>query len=235
VKAGINTLVLVIAFLPMASWCGAQTLSGTSNSNDEPAIKGENTVGGVGVFGRSKDFQGVHGESENQAGTVGISKNFVGVWGESSSDGHPGVIGLSKKWQGVHGESENQAGTVGISKNFVGVWAETSTKNHPGIFAKGPTVAGRFEGNVEVTGDVLVRGQKIGATGPQGPQGPPGPAGPRGPANSVAICAEGPVGGTASCSCHGRLISNQAGACSVTSDTGGCSAATNGCCAVCAP
>lgn len=234
-------VVTVVGFVFMVSGTAvADPLNGASNSSSVPGVRGENTGGGVGVFGISNSWQGVHGESDQQAGVVGVSKGFVGVWGESQSPGHPGVFGISKKWQGVHGESEEQAGVVGVSKNFVGVWAESSKADAPGIFAKGPTVAGRFEGNLEVTGDILSHGQKIGLKGPEGPRGPQGVQGPPGPVvTSAAVCAEQEPGvGTSkpACSCSVRaIIPRQAGPCTVQADTGSCTAAANGCCAVCAP
>ncbi len=111
------------------------------------------SAGQPGVFGTSEQWQGIHGESTSQAGVYGVSQNFVGVWGESKSAGQPGVFGTSEQWQGVHGESTNQAGVAGISQNFVGVWGESKSKSQAGIFGKG-TLAGRFEGDVEVTGDI---------------------------------------------------------------------------------
>ncbi|MEP6948567.1 MAG: hypothetical protein ABI863_04810, partial [Ginsengibacter sp.] len=111
------------------------------------------SAGQPGVFGVSEQWQGVHGESTSQAGVYGVSQNFVGIWGESKSAGQPGVFGISEQWQGVHGESTNQAGVYGVSENFVGVWGESKNIKQAGIYGKG-TLAGRFEGDVEVTGDI---------------------------------------------------------------------------------
>ncbi len=138
----------------------------------------------TGLWGESRDGQGVHGHSINQAGVAGFSDRFVGVWGESSGDHpgvlgksgshagvtgvsekfigmlgesrstHPGVLGKSQPGPGVHGESVKQAGVLGTSKEFVGVWAHTDAVTRPALLAKGPRIAARFEGDVEVTGDV---------------------------------------------------------------------------------
>jgi hypothetical protein len=81
-----------------------------------------------------------------------LSVNWQGVAGKSTNQA--GVFGESENWQGISGHSKNQAGAVGTSDNFVGVWAETKTRAHPALFAKGPALAGRFEGDVEVTGDI---------------------------------------------------------------------------------
>jgi hypothetical protein len=147
----------------------------TENSNNTvAAIQGTNSANGFGVFGESRDWQGVGGHSVNQVGIGGKSEKFIGIWGESASPNFPGVFGLSvnwqgvagkstnqagvfgesENWQGISGHSKNQAGAVGTSDNFVGVWAETKTRAHPALFAKGPALAGRFVGDVEVTGDI---------------------------------------------------------------------------------
>lgn len=138
-----------------------------------------NSDAGTGVGGFSKTWVGVYGHSEKQTGVSGVSEGFDGVWGEShgqgfsgvsgrnthaqggfgvwgSSDAGTGVGGFSKTWAGVYGHSEKQTGVSGVSEAFVGVWAETKTADHPGIFAKGPRLAARFDGNVEVTGDVVL-------------------------------------------------------------------------------
>lgn len=76
--------------------------------------------------------------------------------------------------------------------------------------------------------------------GPQGPAGPPGPEGPPGPSvSTVAVCVDAslegdPVSGTChdgECSCESGLLISRvttgpgpSGQCTVTSDTGGCSA-----------
>jgi hypothetical protein len=49
--------------------------------------------------------------------------------------------------------SVEQAGVVGYSQQFVGVWADARGQQ-PALFAKGATLAGRFEGDLEVTGDI---------------------------------------------------------------------------------
>lgn len=158
----------------------AQGCSGISGRNTH--AKGGYGVwgssdGGRGVAGFSKAWQGVYGHSDKQAGTVGESEGFDGVWGEThaqgfsgvsgrnthaqggygvwgSSDAGRGIGGFSKTWQGVYGHSDKNAGVVGESDTFVAIWAETKTPDHPALFAKGPGLAARFEGDVEVTTDI---------------------------------------------------------------------------------
>jgi hypothetical protein len=70
--------------------------------------------------------------------------------------------------------------------------------------------------------------------GPQGPPGQQGPPGPSGPAvRTFAVCVA-----SGACGCTGgSVVSIAFGACSVTSDTGGCQNGNlqSGSCCVCAP
>jgi hypothetical protein len=193
-----------------------------SNDTHVPALFGEHTASGFGIFGKSDQGTGVHGE--NGGGNIGPDTG-TGVWGESqngfgvfgSSDNHRGVRGVSKIGVGVNGINEapatiqpdrgcgvlgetvngfgvcgisdNHEGVRGASKNGVGVsgssdqgegvHGETQSPNlaaiaafilNPnavgaalhaenrgkgvGVFAKGGRLAGLFEGDVEVTGDI---------------------------------------------------------------------------------
>ena len=106
----------------------------------------------TGVHGKSTAWRGVDGQSVNNAGVFGLSQNFVGVWGESPKS--TGVHGKSTSWRGVDGQSVDNAGVFGLSQKFVGIWAETQTNAHPALLAKGVRVAARFEGDIQVTGDV---------------------------------------------------------------------------------
>jgi hypothetical protein len=78
-----------------------------------------------------------------------------GIRGASLSDrGGTGVVGLSKKWIGVFGKSTEKAGVHGESNGKFGVGvAGINTGEGIAIWGKAPR-AGRFEGNVEVTGDI---------------------------------------------------------------------------------
>jgi hypothetical protein len=119
-------------------------------------IKG---VGGAGVWGSSDNDAGkgtgVRGESKNGVGVYGVSQANDGVHGESTGTG---VVGISngKAGTGIFGETVNPEGGAGVwgkSQNWVGVFGESQTQ--VGIWGKAP-IAGRFEGAVEVTGEVRV-------------------------------------------------------------------------------
>jgi len=137
----------------------------------------------AGVWGRGSGWSGVVGTSVEQTGVTGVSEKFVGVWGEAKGPGqaamfatsalgegvvgeskspdHAGVWGRGTAWCGVVGTSVDQTGLTAVSEKFVGVWAETHTDDHPALLAKGTRSAGRFEGNVEVTGDLFLTGADV--------------------------------------------------------------------------
>jgi len=90
------------------------------------------------VVGKADLINGVFGSSRTQSGVVGLSENYVGV----SGDGRfMGVSGTSRSGTGVSGESNSAQGV--------------------GVHGKGGRLAGLFEGNVEVTGGLSVRGVTI--------------------------------------------------------------------------
>ena len=132
-----------------------------------------------GVAGVSKNHQGVHGVSESGIGVVGTTnapKGFPhpGVWGFSKQTF--GVFGESVEAIGVHGKSINEEGVFGQSDKKAGVFGQNNTGitfgvqgfsipngvgailavggKHALVARGGTQSSGRFEGNVEVTGDI---------------------------------------------------------------------------------
>jgi hypothetical protein len=111
------------------------------------AVEGNAKGNGNGVWGHSEKGEGVHGETK--------SDTFAAVTGwhlnTTSTNNVAGVWGHSEKGEGVHGETKSDtfAAVTGIQLN--------PNTNAAGIYGKGK-VAGHFEGNVEVTGDILLLG-----------------------------------------------------------------------------
>src|SRR5215471_17720929 len=95
------------------------------------AVTGENRGKGVGVFGISKNGDGVHGETDAAgwvAGVAGVAGNAdgvgPGVLGESKGAG-PGVFGQANKDAGVtgfHGDPRLNETTVGNDGARAGVF-----------------------------------------------------------------------------------------------------------------
>jgi hypothetical protein len=141
-------------------------VSGRSQSGS--GVQGE-TAGAApatGVQGSGGDGRGVTGESTNAEGVLGISVNGAGVSGNGvtgvqgistsatgkgvSGSGTTGVYGISVRNNGfgVHGHSQTSDGVYGFSQNGAGVHG----------VCNGPGYAGRFDGNLIVTGRIQARG-----------------------------------------------------------------------------
>ena len=113
-------------------------VNGTSENGD-----GVFGTGRRGVVGESQAFQGVFGRSTENAGVVGDSVKFHAVFGISHSSHNGGVFGINDGggW-GVIGRSDSNTGVSGESETGIGV------------HGKGGQLAGFFEGDVAVTGDL---------------------------------------------------------------------------------
>jgi hypothetical protein len=133
---------------------GDNGVVGQTTSDTNAGVNGRNDGKGFGVFGFSRLGAGVEGHSDNgdAAGVVGFSTigtgvrgtGKTGVAGQTGSDTHAGINGRNDgKGFGVFGFSQRGAGVEGHSAEGTGV---------VGFSQKG--LAGRFQGDVEVTGDI---------------------------------------------------------------------------------
>lgn len=124
---------------------------GVCQSAGGAGVVGINEKGGDGIIGKGRrgvvgvsvELQGVFGSSTKNAGIVGESAESHAVFGISHSSNNGGIIGINDAggW-GVIGRSDANTGISGESGTGVGV------------HGKGGRLAGFFEGNVEVTGDI---------------------------------------------------------------------------------
>ena len=132
--------------------------------------------GGAGVFGQAEakgaggvighahavDGRGVYGESTDGTGVWGFSKAGRGVLGASEAEGGAGVFGQAeaKGAGGVigHAHAVDGRGVYGESTDGTGVWGFSD--NGPGVFGAG-NPAGSFRGNVVIDGNVEVTGDLI--------------------------------------------------------------------------
>jgi hypothetical protein len=133
---------------------------GISNAN--LGVSGESQLF-PGVRGHSVNGRGIEGFSDRLEGVVGISKASTGVLGisEGSGDGvvgkgRRGVVGESDTFQGVFGHSRANAGVVGESEEFDGVFGMSKKATAAGVSGHNAAggLAGFFEGDVVVTGDI---------------------------------------------------------------------------------
>jgi hypothetical protein len=161
----------------------AEAMNAQSHSSKHAAIIAINIAGGpgvhghsdnnVGVFGESNTGRGVHGVSNTNYGVSGISKQKTGVLGRAEGSGtgvegesvsgdgvigkgRRGVVGESDTFQGVYGHSRDNAGVVGESEEFDGVWGLSRKATAAGVSGHNTAggMAGFFEGDVVVTGDI---------------------------------------------------------------------------------
>ena len=135
---------------------------GVSHDVNNAGVFGTNDARGFGVIGICPDGRGVQGDSAAGEAVVGVSQTGRGVHGSSQA------------YQGVYGFSQQNAGIVGESAQFHAVFAVSHNANNGGVYAHNDAggfgvigiseqgtgvfgsgkLAARFEGDVEVTGDV---------------------------------------------------------------------------------
>ena len=146
------------------------SLSGSAGS----IISAANTGNGNGVYGFSATGRGLSGESTGDAGVSGLSQTGDGVFGQSQSN--RGVAGFSNSGPGVFGSSSSNTGVYAQSGSADGVYGTSSEISRAGVFGDNNTgsgvigfsvsgtgvfgqtftgVAGRFLGNVEVSGTLI--------------------------------------------------------------------------------
>lgn len=124
--------------------------------------------GAAGVYGESKAWNAVRGVTyaPGHAAVVGLSEvHNPDPVGQPQNSAGPGVLGQgdgtgvwgnSKTWMGVYGETQSTVGGAGVMgqhhQGGTGVYGLSQTGI--GVHARGGRLAGLFEGDVEVTGDI---------------------------------------------------------------------------------
>ena len=138
-------------------------VTGDSTDPNVAGVTGTNTVG-VGVAGTSNSSDGVRATSTTGNGLSARSTNNVAIFAESANA--TGIIGIGHAQPGITGESDSNDGVratstsgnglsaFGGGANGVGVFAQSSAKRNKGT----NTIAGFFDGDVVVSGDVQLQG-----------------------------------------------------------------------------
>ena len=140
-------------------------ITGTATGENSAGVLGKGDTNGIQAEGGAN---GLFANGKSWCGVVGLSQSTTGgfgVYGENTAGG-TGVVGKSKGWHAVAGFSESTTGgfgvygeavgtgVAGISKTWMGVYGETqSTTGGAGVCGKGK-LAGLFQGDVVVTGDI---------------------------------------------------------------------------------
>lgn len=125
-------------------------ISENSTSQSVPAVRAENTAGGVGVSGVSSTGRGVEGSSVKGVGVVGLSQDYRGIEGRSvnehgilgSSTKGAGVVGISESYRGVSGRSTQEHGVFGESAHGAGVAGLSA--GYRGVSGRSTTGVGVF-------------------------------------------------------------------------------------------
>ncbi|MGX5527047.1 hypothetical protein [Bacillus toyonensis] len=148
---------------------------GTTKGNGKAGVAGVcDTGNGNGVYGFSKQANGVVGKSAsdgsagvagandigNGNGVYGFSAKNDGILGITKGNGKAGIAGVNEEsnGNGVYGRSKNGNGVVGYSSSNIhaGVAGTNDNSAGVGVYGKGSRFAGMFEGNVHVTGDIVL-------------------------------------------------------------------------------
>jgi hypothetical protein len=110
-----------------------------SSVGGTPAVRALGTNGAGGINASSDTGRGVVGVSDSHTGVEGNTTSGIAVYGSSTGPGSSG--------RGVVGVSDNNTAVEGQSIKGVAVYGSSQTGE-----------AGHFDGNVTVTGDIVLTG-----------------------------------------------------------------------------
>ncbi|PGE68220.1 hypothetical protein [Bacillus toyonensis] len=138
-------------------------ISGDSNTPNTAGVSGiSSTYNGVLGITTADGHSGVAGVSDtgNGHGIYGRSAQNDGVVGTTKGNGKAGIAGVNEEsnGNGVYGRSKNGNGVVGYSSSNIhaGIAGTNDNSAGVGVYGKGGRLAGMFEGNVHVTGDIVL-------------------------------------------------------------------------------
>jgi len=127
------------------------------HSAESSGVVGESDIG-HGVVGQAHgNAFGVFGKADVNSGVVGESTQGHGVVGQAHGNAF-GVFGKADVNSGVMGESTQGHGVVGLAHSATGDGVFGESNMGVGVRGKGGRLAGFFEGNVEVTGNLDLTG-----------------------------------------------------------------------------
>lgn len=131
------------------------------DNNLQPDQSNADTSQVSSVVGRAVFTHGVHGV--NGKGSGGKPSLGTGVWGES--DGGFGLYAESGTWEAIFGKGKNGVHGQSSSKTDSGVWGENTAAGYGvsgssatgvGVYGRGGQYAGKFDGEVSVSGSMAV-------------------------------------------------------------------------------
>jgi len=98
-------------------------------------------------------------DNTREPAVKGVSSTLQGIGVQGQSTHSFGTYGESRDAEGVRGVGHAGAGVSGNSERWIGVYGESTSG--VGVQGKGGRLAGLFEGDVEVTGDIRLTGQDL--------------------------------------------------------------------------
>jgi hypothetical protein len=121
-------------------------------------VKGDGGANGVGVYGNTVNAAGVWGHSASGIGTYGASDTNNGVMGRSDGAQASGVYGQNDSTGfGAAGRSAGGVGVLGDSSHSNGVYGHSGSATASGVYGQNDStgfgVAGRSPGGIGVLGD----------------------------------------------------------------------------------
>ena len=138
--------------------------SGVFGANDAGFGVAGFSANNIGVLGRGKIAGRFEGD---EGGVAGVSANGDGTRGDTHANAKNGVVGTNDSTgpvpagqpggNGVFGFSKNPHGSGVFGANDAGFGVAGFSANNIGVLGRGK-IAGRFEGDVEVTGDIKLLG-----------------------------------------------------------------------------
>jgi hypothetical protein len=139
---------------------GGNGVFGYSSVPDAAGVMGVNGTGGIGVSGASAGSHGVMGSGD--FGVTGRG-NKIGIWGIADGNGWAGqftgpvIVSGTAFFQNPGGEcvhAETQSGSVAA----IAAFQQNQASDSAALYAKheGGRTAAFFEGNVVVTGDIVL-------------------------------------------------------------------------------
>jgi len=152
---------------------GVWGLIGPAAAVDPLKTQGPSTTAAVVAYSTGATIDAVYAESMLHAGVtaVGHTDNVPAIQAthdgttggatamQGTSTAGRGVAGFSTTYQGVYGHSNSSAGVFGESDQFDGVFGMSHNHLAAGVSGHNPGgLAGYFEGDVTVTGDLSLTG-----------------------------------------------------------------------------
>jgi hypothetical protein len=145
----------------MARWDKPGTGLGTGGTGGNSIMTNQN-IGLLGtdhIYGSDSTISGVLGESNTGPGVLGRSRIVYNAVPALPGSGHSDGVRGESGGNGVHGISNSPTDSGVWGENTgVGFGISGSSQNGIGVYGQGGSLAGRFDGGVQINGDLSLSG-----------------------------------------------------------------------------